>query len=168
MTLTRDPEDGLYRGFLDVTNQEALRYFVQSVDNAGNVAVYANKEDYFKPRRIRSVFLPLIARNAESSPSLSATITDIARTHDRYAVYFETAGFEPQMPGQHVHFFFNTVPPEEAGVPGDGPWYAYGGSSPFTEYRVADRPAGATQMCVLVANPDHSVQLGTGNCYNLP
>jgi hypothetical protein len=72
------------------------------------------------------------------------------------------------MPGQHVHFFFNTVPPAQAGVPGSGPWYAYGGSSPFIGYGIADRPPAATQMCILVANPDHSVIQNTGNCFNLP
>jgi hypothetical protein len=33
---------------------------------------------------------------------------------------------------------------------------------------VHDRPAQATQMCALVANADHSVQLNTGNCVDLP
>jgi hypothetical protein len=47
----------------------------------------------------------------------------------------------------------------------------YGGPSPFTGYSFADRPFGpdgAEQMCILVANPDHSVRLGTGNCVKLP
>jgi hypothetical protein len=72
------------------------------------------------------------------------------------------------MPGQHVHFFFDTVPPEEAGVPSAGLWFVYAGPSPFTGYGTADRPQGANQMCILVANQDHSVIQGTGNCYNLP
>jgi hypothetical protein len=65
-------------------------------------------------------------------------------------------------------FFFNSVPPEQAGVPGSGPWYVYGGDSPFTGYTIADRPGEATQLCILVANPDHCVIQGTGNCYDLP
>jgi hypothetical protein len=97
-----------------------------------------------------------------------AQITDITIKDGQYAVAFETLGFEPELPGQHVHFFFNTVPPEEAGLPGKGPWILYGGPSPFTQYGVADRPSGATQMCILVANPDHSVLAGSGNCYDLP
>jgi hypothetical protein len=96
-----------------------------------------------------------------------ARINNITIQDGLYAVEFETFGFEPQLPGQHVHFFFNTVPPEEAGLPGQGPWIVYGGASPFTGYSVADR-GGATQMCILVANPDHSVQLNTGNCFDLP
>jgi hypothetical protein len=60
------------------------------------------------------------------------------------------------------------VPPEQAGVPGSGPWYVYDGPSPFTGYGVADRPDGATKLCVLVANPGHSVILESGNCVELP
>ncbi|GIK75069.1 MAG: hypothetical protein BroJett021_40570 [Chloroflexota bacterium] len=72
------------------------------------------------------------------------------------------------MPGDHVHFFFDTVPPEQAGMLGSGPWFVYGGPSPFTGYGAADRPLGATRLCVLVANPDHSIILGSGNCVDLP
>jgi hypothetical protein len=102
----------------------------------------------------------------QASPP-QARINNITIYDGLYAVEFETFGFEPQLPGQHVHFFFNTVPPDEAGLPGQGPWIVYGGPSPFTGYGVADRE-GATQMCILVANPDHSVQLNTGNCFDLP
>jgi hypothetical protein len=100
--------------------------------------------------------------------SLAARINGISIQDGLYVVDFGTSGFTPQLPGQHVHFFFNTVSPEQAGVPGSGPWILYGGASPFTGYGVGDRPGGATQMCILVANPDHSVQLGTGNCVSLP
>jgi hypothetical protein len=112
------------------------------------------------------VYLPLIVNG--TPPALTAEITSIGLSGSQYAVAFQTAGFTPQLPGQHVHFFFNTVPPEQAGMPGAGPWYVYGGSSPFSGYGPADRPVGATQLCVLVANPDHSVIQGTGNCVSLP
>lgn len=102
-------------------------------------------------------------------PLIYARINSITIDEEnRYVVDYETFGFTEQLPGQHVHFFFNTVPPEQAGVPGDGPWILYGGPRPFKEYRLSDRPHGATQMCILVANPDHSVQLNTGNCMDLP
>ncbi len=69
----------------------------------------------------------------------------------------------------HIHFFFNTVPPEQAGVgPNQLTWFVYYGGSPFTGYTVGERPEGATQMCALVANPNHTIILGTGNCVNLP
>jgi hypothetical protein len=103
-------------------------------------------------------------------------INNIALDGNRYVVDFESFGFEPTWGAQHVHFFFNTVSPEKAGVgePNAGPWQLYpsnaneDGSSPFTLYTVQDRPAGATQICILVANPDHSINPDTGNCYPLP
>jgi serine/threonine protein kinase len=94
----------------------------------------------------------------------SITIDD----QNRYVVDYETFEFTETLPGMHVHFFFNTVSPENAGVPGSGPWILYGGPRPFTKYRVSDRPGAATQMCVLVANSDHSVQPNSGNCVDLP
>lgn len=86
----------------------------------------------------------------------------------RYVVAYETFEYTEVLPGMHVHFFFDTVPPEQAGVPGSGPWILYGGPRPFTGYRVSDRPPGANQMCALVANADHSIHLNSGNCVALP
>jgi hypothetical protein len=109
----------------------------------------------------------------EPAPN-TARINTISVQNGRYVVDFETFGFTPQLPGQHVHFFFDSVPPEQAGMPGSGPWQLYPaaagqpGSSPFTLLTVASRPANAAQMCILVANPNHSVIQGTGNCVALP
>ena len=87
---------------------------------------------------------------------------------DRYVVEYETFLYTEKLPGVHVHFFFNTVPPEQAGSPGSGPWYLYGGPRPFTGYKVSNRPPGAMQMCALVANANHSIQMNSGNCVDLP
>jgi len=86
----------------------------------------------------------------------------------RYVVDYETFEYTEVLPGDHVHFFFNTVTQEQAGNPGKGPWKLYGGPRPFEGYRPSDRPASATQMCILVANPDHSIDPNTGNCFILP
>jgi hypothetical protein len=83
-------------------------------------------------------------------------------------VEYETFGYTEVLPGMHVHFFFDTVPVEQAGSPGSGPWYLYGGPRPFTKYREVDRPTNATQMCALVANANHSIIPESGNCFNLP
>lgn len=97
-------------------------------------------------------------------------ITGILLENNRYVVNYEVHNF-PESPSLHVHMFFNTVPPEQAGSPGSGPWEltwgAYG-DPPFTKYGPANRPAAATQMCALVANPNHSVQPASGNCFDLP
>jgi hypothetical protein len=115
----------------------------------------------------------LIAAAPEPAPN-TARINSISVQDGRYVVDFETFGFTPQMPGQHVHFFFDSVPPEQAGMPGSGPWQLYpaaagqSGASPFTLLTVAGRPPNANQMCILVANADHSVNQRTGNCVDLP
>lgn len=118
---------------------------------------------------------PTIPPTATLPPTATALPTPYVRINsitidqnNHYVVEYETFGYTEQLPGMHVHFFFNTVPPEQAGVPGSGPWILYGGPRPFTQYTVQDRPAQATQMCALVANADHSVQLNTGNCVDLP
>jgi hypothetical protein len=101
--------------------------------------------------------------------TLSVRINRITINSQRqYVVEYETFGYTEKLPGMHVHFFFNTVPPQQAGMPGSGPWILYGGPRPFTGYKVTDRPSSATQMCALVANPDHSIHLNSGNCVALP
>jgi len=98
-----------------------------------------------------------------------ARINDIqVNERGAYVVDYETFEFTETLPGQHVHFFFNTVKPEQAGLPGSGPWMLYGGPRPFDDYLIWDRPGAAVQMCVLVANPDHSVRQESGNCFILP
>ncbi len=109
---------------------------------------------------------PLPAPAATSAPRVQ--ISSVTEENGRYIINFQTFGYTPILPGMHVHFFFNTVALENAGSPGSGPWKLYSGPSPFTEYLVSDQPDRATQMCSLVANSDHSVQPGTGNCVNLP
>jgi serine/threonine-protein kinase len=97
-------------------------------------------------------------------------ITGIRVQGDFYAVDYEVHNF-PEDANLHVHMFFDTVPPEQAGSPGVGPWKLTWGSygdPPFTQYGIANRPADASQMCALVANPNHSVQLDSGNCVDLP
>lgn len=113
--------------------------------------------------------------NLAAAPAPNTARIDRIWVQDgRYYVDFEAFGFTPQLPGQHVHFFYDTVPPAQAGMPGSGPWQLYpaaagqSGASPFTLLTVASRPPAATQMCILVANNDHSVNQGTGNCVDLP
>jgi serine/threonine protein kinase len=97
-------------------------------------------------------------------------ITGIRIENNVYVVDYEVGNFTPDPP-LHVHMFFNTVPPERAGSPASGPWeltWGVYGDPPFTKYGPANRPANATQMCALVANRNHAIILGTGNCVDLP
>ena len=118
-----------------------------------------------------------VATSTETLVPLTSTptgpyvvITGIRLESNVYVVDYEVHNF-PESPPLHVHMFFNTVPPEQAGFPASGPWKltwgAYG-DPPFTQYGPANRPANATQMCALVANPNHSIIIGTGNCVDLP
>ena len=113
---------------------------------------------------------PTIEPTATSTlPPLYARINNITVNESGfYVVEYETFGYTEQLPGQHIHFFFNTVPVEQAGSPGTGPWKLYGGPRPFVVYRVVDKPAAATQMCALVANANHSIIPESGNCFDLP
>jgi hypothetical protein len=101
-------------------------------------------------------------------------ITDIGTDGQAYAVAFTPYNFTPLIGSgpddYHVHFFFDTVAPENAGTngPAPGDWFLYDGPSPFTGYTFADRPPAATQLCVLVADAAHGVTVGTGNCMPLP
>jgi len=100
--------------------------------------------------------------------SLAARITGITLQDGRYYVDFQTIGYTAQVPGTHVHFYFDTVSESNAGVPGAGPWKLYGGPSPFTEYAQADHVFEPTAMCIRVAREDHSILFGSGNCFPLP
>jgi hypothetical protein len=110
--------------------------------------------------------VPATPTTAFADPAVRITRIDL--NGDRYAVYYETIGYTPNNASLHIHFFFNTVPPANAGNPGSGPWKLYDLPVPFMDYGPADRPDGATQMCALAANHDHSIRLGTGNCVGLP
>ncbi len=112
----------------------------------------------------RSVALPIISTNTAPGSRISS----ITRTGNTYSVNFAAVGFQPTITGRHVHFFFDTVPPTQAGVPGAGPWAMYAGASPFDLWGVANRPFGATQLCILAANANHSVIQQSGNCAKLP
>ena len=88
--------------------------------------------------------------------------------NNRYVVDYTTFGYTEQLPGMHIHFFYDTVTEENAGSPGSGPWILYGGPRPFQDYTVGSRPAQANQMCALVANQNHTIIPGSGTCVDLP
>jgi serine/threonine-protein kinase len=100
----------------------------------------------------------------------AARITNVSVSGDQYLVDFTVSGYDYGLPGPHVHFFFDTVTPEQAGVPGAGPWELYGGPSPYTTTNTLKVSARglAQNLCILVANPNHSIILNTGNCVPLP
>ena len=111
--------------------------------------------------------LPLVQPPQVSQPQVEITAITLD-SQNRYVVEYETLGFTEQLPGTHIHFFFNTFSADQVGSTGGGNRLMFGGPSPFSGYTAADRPEGATQLCALVANPDHSVNPESGNCFDLP
>jgi len=77
---------------------------------------------------------------------------------------------DPDPSTHHLHFFFDDVAPQNAGTNGNPPgkWVIWDVPSPFTGMKVADRPADANRICVLVANSNHEIELDTGNCVDIP
>jgi len=150
------------------TEPTATVTLTQPADTATVIAVPVSTDVPISTPTVEST--PTIEPTATSTlPPLYARINNITVNESgNYVVEYETFGYTEQLPGQHIHFFFNTVPVEQAGSPGSGPWKLYGGPRPFTQYRVIDKPVAATQMCALVANPNHSIILESGNCFDLP
>lgn len=98
-----------------------------------------------------------------------------------YRVTYRFDGFTPKISNssknRHVHFFYDTVPAEQAGHPGRGPWFiwdlAKGNGEPvFDEMRLdrqgEDGGAGATGICVAVADRTHAIELDTVSCAAIP
>jgi hypothetical protein len=105
----------------------------------------------------------------ESLSNLFVEIQSISLDEqNHYVVNYVTQGFTEQLPGTHMHFYFNTVPEDQIGQSGTGERLMFGGPNPFTGYSASDRPADATEICVRVANPDHSIIPNSGNCFILP
>ena len=64
-----------------------------------------------------AAYLPVIM-NPLPSNEYAARITNITIDDNwQYVIDFETTNYTPQVPGQHVHFFFDTILPDQAGVP---------------------------------------------------
>ncbi len=124
---------------------------------------------YLNHRRRRLLAAPPMLNPTATVPSGPyARINQITIENGRNIVEYETFEYQEALPGMHVHFFFDTVPPGQAGAPGAGPWFVWGGPRPFDRYGLSNRPGAATQMCALAANPNHSIILEAGNCVDLP
>ena len=99
----------------------------------------------------------------------SVTISGVTLDEEgRYVAAYETTGLPEDMTDQHLHFYFDNVPAEEAGAPATGPWLRHYGPSPFTGFAAEDRPENAGQLCAQVTNPDHTPLASTAHCAPLP
>ena len=117
---------------------------------------------------------------------LCAAISDITIVNGFYRATFETSGFIPRIEGfdsdfvagdNHLHFFFDSTLPANAGVNGDpiGDWLLWGladgdGQFVFDAFAPSSNRTGASRMCVVVVDENHNVldDGQNGNCVDLP
>lgn len=119
-----------------------------------------------------------------SGPSATVCITALSVDGDGGLVAtYVTRGYTPELEpvSDHIHFYFDTAvggDERNAGTAGSGgDWRLWDGPNPFTAvggdqgrtgYTMADaEAAGATQLCSIVADAQHAVIPGTGNCIAL-
>ncbi len=116
-------------------------------------------------------------RECTAQTGRCAFITDIARDGDNVVVHYETVGYEPHQnagpDSHHVHFYFDTVPVSQAGIPADSHnWVAWGleegGGDYVYTFPASDIPAGASQLCASVANVNHGLDDFNFQCVRLP
>jgi actin-like ATPase involved in cell morphogenesis len=117
------------------------------------------------------------ARECTAPTGRCVFITDITRDGDDVVVHYETVGYEPHQndgpDSHHVHFYFDTVPPAQAGMPADpGNWVAWGleegGGDYVYTFTESDIPEGASQLCASVANVNHELDDPNFQCVRLP
>jgi hypothetical protein len=102
-------------------------------------------------------------------------IDNISRENDAFVVRYTTSGYEPELDAgpqsHHVHFYFNTVPVDQAGIPAPPNWVAYDtdeNGELIYRFPVASVPGGATQLCASVANVNHGLDDHLQDCVPLP
>ena len=111
---------------------------------------------------------PTAIPTATLPPGPQVRMISITLDGSTYVVEYETFEYTEALPGMHVHFYFNNFTQSQVGAGGGGNWIVYGGPRPFQKYTTSNRPSSATQMCAIVANPNHTIILDTGNCLDLP
>src|SRR5690606_3540431 len=107
-----------------------------------------------------------------------AVIDSITVEDDHFVVAYSTVGYEPKIDDadpatHHIHFFYDTVPVTQAGLPGSGPWAVWDvderGQKFFRAFLVDEVPEGARSICAIVATHDHHVDEGAvPSCRPLP
>jgi hypothetical protein len=121
--------------------------------------------------------------DCQSISGRCAFITDVSVRDGHYEAWYEVHGFDPVRPengggadDHHLHFFFDTTSPQQTGdnQASAGAWSSWDrqdgdGDLVFDDVTPAQaRQLGAERLCVLVADTGGAVELGTGNCVDLP
>ena len=96
----------------------------------------------------------------EVGKSVGITGITLDSPQTQYLVSFQTIGFTNALNNTHTQFYFDTEPPTVTNK-------IFTGASPYT-LSVSLKPSGATSLCSIVAEADHTVISNSGNCVILP
>ncbi len=103
-------------------------------------------------------------------------IDSIEPEGDMIVVRYTTTGYEPELDppdsNKHVHFYFDTVPVDQAGIyAATTNWIAYDtddNGEKIYRFAAATIPDGATKLCASVANINHGLDDLVQDCEALP
>ncbi len=90
-------------------------------------------------------------------------LTGITVVDGVFEITYDTINFEPLIADYHVHFHWNTFAPGSVGTASDpiGEWIVWDlddqGRKVFDQFSPDAIPAGATQICAIVADSTHAV-----------
>lgn len=90
-------------------------------------------------------------------------LTGITVVDGVYEITYDTINFEPLIADYHLHFHWNTFAPGSVGTASDpiGEWIVWDlddqGRKVFDQFSPTAIPAGATQICAVVADSSHAV-----------
>ena len=102
-------------------------------------------------------------------------LDEITREGDTFIARYTTVGYDPKLQGgpesRHVHFYFDTLPVDQAGIPAPPNWVAYDTDEDgnlIYRFEASSVPPGATELCVSVANVNHGLDDHLQHCVALP
>ena len=146
--MAKGPNLGL---FFDLKRNKVTKYALAAI--VGVLAIFT-----FSLGFNSQLISPELAK-AVVEPVKSVEITAVNIVDLNYSISFTTTNYTNQQGGFHTHFYFNN----EANTVVNK---MYSGASPYS-LPVLSTPVGATQICAIVANANHSIIPDSGNCLSL-
>jgi actin-like ATPase involved in cell morphogenesis len=102
-------------------------------------------------------------------------LDEITREGDTFIARYTTVGYDPKLQGgpesRHVHFYFDTLSVDQAGIPAPPNWVAYDTDEDgnlIYRFEASSVPPGATKLCASVANVNHGLDDHLQDCEALP
>ena len=101
-------------------------------------------------------------------PFQGVQLTNIREEDGNYVIDYRIVGFALAPIGVHLHFYFNNITENDAGIGGTGPYIEYDGLPPFVYEAPDETPFGATQVCAVMAGRLHQIRPGSSSCIDIP